>query len=82
VGKICRGLGISEQTCYKWRHEYGGLKLDQADPEGSSHGKNTEPFPEAGVRHPRALAASRVGASRVRGRRPVAGDTAPNAEDA
>jgi putative transposase len=30
VGKICRSLGISEQTYYKWRREYGGLKLDQA----------------------------------------------------
>ena len=30
IGKICRGLGISEQTYYKWRREYGGLKLDQA----------------------------------------------------
>jgi putative transposase len=30
VGKICRGLGISEQTYYKWRREYGGLKIDQA----------------------------------------------------
>jgi len=28
--KICRSLGISEQTYYKWRREYGGLKLDQA----------------------------------------------------
>jgi transposase-like protein len=30
IGKICRGLGISEQTYYKWRREYGGLKMDQA----------------------------------------------------
>jgi len=30
VGKVCRGLGISEQTYYKWRREYGGLKIDQA----------------------------------------------------
>ncbi len=30
VGTICRGFGISEQTYYKWRREYGGLKLDQA----------------------------------------------------
>jgi putative transposase len=30
VGKICRSIGISEQTYYKWRREYGGLKMDQA----------------------------------------------------
>ena len=30
VGTICRGLGITEQTYYRWRREYGGLKLDQA----------------------------------------------------
>jgi putative transposase len=30
AGKICRGVGISEQTYYKWRREYGGLKIDQA----------------------------------------------------
>lgn len=30
VGKICRNLGISGQTYYKWRREYGGLKMDQA----------------------------------------------------
>ncbi len=31
VGKICRGLGISEQTYYKSPREYGGLKMDQAE---------------------------------------------------
>ena len=30
VGVICRGLGISEQSYYRWRRDYGGLKLDQA----------------------------------------------------
>ena len=30
IGTICRGLGISEQSYYRWRREYGGLKLDQA----------------------------------------------------
>lgn len=30
VGEICRGIGISEQSYYRWRREYGGLKLDQA----------------------------------------------------
>lgn len=30
VGGICRSLGISEQSYYRWRREYGGLKVDQA----------------------------------------------------
>ena len=30
VGEICRQIGISEQSYYRWRREYGGLKLDQA----------------------------------------------------
>ena len=25
-----RGIGVTEQTYYRWRREYGGLKLDQA----------------------------------------------------
>ncbi len=30
LGVACRGLGISEQTYYRWRKEYGGLRTDQA----------------------------------------------------
>lgn len=30
VGEICRELGISEASFYRWRSEYGGLKVDQA----------------------------------------------------
>jgi putative transposase len=30
IGVICRGLGVSEQSYYRWRREYGGLKVDQA----------------------------------------------------
>ena len=30
VGEVCRSIGVSEQTYYRWRTEYGGLKLDQA----------------------------------------------------
>jgi transposase-like protein len=30
VSVVCRGLGITDQTYYRWRREYGGLKLDQA----------------------------------------------------
>ena len=25
-----RGVGISEQTYYRWRKEYGGMRTDQA----------------------------------------------------
>jgi len=28
--EACRKLGISEQTYYRWRKEYGGLRTDQA----------------------------------------------------
>ena len=28
--QACRELEITEQTYYRWRKEYGGLKLDQA----------------------------------------------------
>ena len=30
TGEVCRHLGIHEQTYYRWRKEYGGLKLEQA----------------------------------------------------
>ncbi len=30
VGQICRQLGVSEQSYYRWRREYGGMKVDQA----------------------------------------------------
>jgi transposase-like protein len=28
--EACRQIGIAEQTLYRWRKEYGGLKIDQA----------------------------------------------------
>ena len=30
VGQVGRKLGVCEQTYYRWRKEYGGLRLDQA----------------------------------------------------
>jgi len=30
VKGICRGLGITEQTYYRWRKDYGGMKVSQA----------------------------------------------------
>ena len=30
LAQVCKDLAITEQTYYRWRKEYGGLKLDQA----------------------------------------------------
>ena len=30
TAEACRRIGVSEQTYYRWRKEYGGLKTDQA----------------------------------------------------
>jgi putative transposase len=30
VGEISRKLGITEQTYYRWRREYGGMRIEQA----------------------------------------------------
>jgi len=29
IGQVSRALGISEQSYYRWRAEYGGMKLEQ-----------------------------------------------------
>ena len=30
VAQACKRIGITEQTYYRWRKSYGGLKVDQA----------------------------------------------------
>jgi putative transposase len=30
IGRICRKLGVTEQTYYRWRKQYGGMKIEQA----------------------------------------------------
>jgi len=30
VAAVCRELGVSEQTYYRWRNQYAGLKADDA----------------------------------------------------
>ena len=30
VGEVSRKLGVTEQTYYRWRREYGGMRVDQA----------------------------------------------------
>ena len=30
VGEVSRKLGITEQTYFRWRREYGGMRVEQA----------------------------------------------------
>ena len=30
IAQVCKDLGVTETTYYRWRKEYGGLKVDQA----------------------------------------------------
>ena len=30
VAQVVKSLGVTEQTYYRWRKEYGGLRMDQA----------------------------------------------------
>ena len=41
VAQVCRSLGIAEQTFYRWRREYGGLKVEQAKRLRSLEQENT-----------------------------------------
>ena len=30
LAQVCQRLGVSEPTLHRWRHQYGGLKADDA----------------------------------------------------
>ena len=30
IALICKKIGITDQTYYRWRKEYGGMRVDQA----------------------------------------------------
>ena len=30
VGEVSRKIGVTEQTYYRWRKEYGGMRVEQA----------------------------------------------------
>jgi putative transposase len=30
VAQMCKQLGVTDQTYYRWRREYGGMRIDQA----------------------------------------------------
>ena len=61
---IARAVGqiaVTEQTYYRWRNEYGGLSIDQADPVRSPVGRQQQRSSSAGnvtiqsVQHARLL---------------------------
>ena len=29
IGAVCQKLAVSEQTYYRWRNQYGGMKADE-----------------------------------------------------
>jgi transposase-like protein len=41
VAQTCREIAVTEQTFYRWRNEYGGLRLDQAKRLKQLEGENT-----------------------------------------
>jgi len=61
---IARAVGqiaVTEQTYYRWRNEYGGLSIDQADPVRSPVGRQQQRSSSVGdvtiqsVQHARLL---------------------------
>ena len=30
IGAVCKKIGVSDYTYYRWRKEYGGMRVDQA----------------------------------------------------
>ena len=41
VGDASRKIGVTEQTCYRWRKEYGGMRIEQAKRFKVSERENT-----------------------------------------
>jgi transposase-like protein len=37
---VCRQIGITDQTYYRFRREYGGLKIDQAKSKAAGAGES------------------------------------------
>ena len=61
VGPAVREIGVTDHTYYRWRNEYDGLSIDQADPVRSPVGRQQQRSSSAGdvtiqsVQHARLL---------------------------
>jgi putative transposase len=36
IAKACKQIGVTDQTYYRWRKSYGGLKVDQTIRPGAA----------------------------------------------
>ena len=57
IGVACREAGISDQSYYRWRKEYGGLQLEQAKrmmdlEKENKHYNTVRPHSSLGYRPP------------------------------
>ena len=59
--EVCKKLGVTEQTYYRWRREYGGLKVDQA--------KKLKELEKENVRLKKLLAEAEAGQGDLKGGR-------------
>ncbi len=41
ISEVSRKIGVTEQTYYRWRQEYGGLRIEQAKKLKSLEKENT-----------------------------------------
>ena len=41
IGEASNKIGVTEQTYYRWRREYGGMRVDQARRLKELEGENT-----------------------------------------
>ena len=42
ISEACRNVGITDATYYRWRKEYGGMKIDQARKYKELEHENTQ----------------------------------------
>ena len=54
VGEVSRKLSVTEQTYYRWRREYGGIRVEQARRlkgagEGEREAQETGGIPDASI---------------------------------
>jgi len=61
AARAVKQIAVTEQTYYRWRNEYGGLSIDQADPVRSPVGRQQQRSSSVGdvtiqsVQHARLL---------------------------